>query len=179
MKGTAIGLQLAHYGLRTRDLAAAIDWYGKAFGARALFQSEMMAFMTFDEEHHRFVLWNDGETGARPAEAAGVDHVGYSCGGPGELAGEYERLKAMGIAPFMAVNHHFTSSLYYHDPDGNEVEITCDNFPTKAECAAWLGSAQAEAAMQPPFFGAEFDPEALVAMRRAGASAGEMARVGL
>ncbi|HEY0324551.1 MAG TPA: VOC family protein [Allosphingosinicella sp.] len=170
---------MAHYGLRTRNLAAAVDWYGKAFGARALFQSELMAFMTFDEEHHRFVIWDDGETAARPGDAAGVDHVGYSCGGPGELAEEYERLKAIGVTPFLAVNHGFTSSLYYHDPDGNEVEITCDNFPTKAECAAWLGSEEAVAAMQPPCFGSEFDPERLGVMRAAGASAAEMARVGL
>jgi catechol-2,3-dioxygenase len=165
--------------LAARDLEAAIDWYGRAFGARALFRNEMMAFMTFDEEHHRFVIWDDGETGARPGDAAGVDHVGYSCGGPGELADQYRRLKAIGIEPFAAVNHGFTSSLYFHDPDGNEVEITCDNFPTKAECASWLGSEEARLAMQPPLFGSAFDPEELIAMREAGAGEGEMARVGL
>lgn len=112
-------LQLAHFGLRTRDLPTAIEWYTRALGAYVRFQNDMAAFMSFDDVHHRFVLWDDGDTGEKPENARGVDHIGFSCGGPAELAGEYERLKGLGIAPVMSVNHHFTSSLYYRDPDGN------------------------------------------------------------
>lgn len=172
-------LYLAHFGLRTRDLPAAIDWYARAFGARVMFRNELAAFMSFDEEHHRFVLWDDGETGERPDNARGVDHVGFGCGGPAQLADEYARLKELGIAPEAGVNHHFTSSLYYRDPDGNEIEITCDNFPTKGECEAFMKTPAMAEAMQPPLFGAEFDPEVLLAMRRAGTPFGEMARIGL
>jgi catechol-2,3-dioxygenase len=172
-------MQLAHYGLRTRDLEVTTGWYQKVFGARTLFRNELLAFMSFDEEHHRFVIWDDGDTSERPGNSAGVDHVGYSCGGPPELADEYLRLRGMGVTPFMAVNHGFTSSLYYHDPDGNEVEITCDNFPSKEECSAWLASDEAPTLMQPPFFGSEFDPEALAAMRNSGETAKKMARLGL
>ena len=172
-------LQLAHFGLRTHDLPRAIEWYGRAFGARVQFASDLAAFMSFDDEHHRFVLWDDGETEAKPAAAAGVDHVGFSCGGPAGLAAEYARLKALGILPAASVNHHFTSSLYYRDPDGNEVEITCDNFPTKAECEAFMKTEAMAEAMQPPAFGAEFDPEELLRMRDEGAAEAEMARIGL
>src|SRR5688500_1885205 len=161
-------LQLAHFGLRTRNLPAAIEWYGRALGAQVRFQNEVAAFMSFDDEHHRFVLWNDGETGEKPENARGVDHIGFSCGGPAELASAYERLKELGIRPAMSVNHHFTSSLYYHDPDGNEVEITCDNMPTKAECSAFMATPAMASAMQPPFFGSEFDPEELVRLRNKG-----------
>ena len=127
-------LQLAHFGLRTRNLPAAIECYAKALDARVHFQNELAAFMSFDEEHHRFVLWDDGETGEKPEDARGVDHIGFGCGGPAELADQYDRLKSLGIMPALCVNHHFTSSIYYRDPDGNEVEITCDNRPTKAGC---------------------------------------------
>ena len=34
-------------------------------------------------------------------------------------------------------------------------------------------------AMQPPFFGAEFDPEELVRLRKGGASDGDLAKIGL
>jgi catechol-2,3-dioxygenase len=172
-------LELAHFGLRARDLPPAIDWYGKAFGAEVRFRNELAAFMSFDDEHHRFVLWDDGETGDRPDNARGVDHIGFSCGQPGALADEYERLKGLGILPALCVNHLFTSSLYYRDPDGNEVEITCDNLPTKAECAALMASAEMAEAMQPPLFGAEFDPEELLQRRKAGAPDRELARIGL
>ena len=175
----ARSLQLAHFGLRTRDLPAAVDWYSRALGAQVRFQNEMAAFMSFDVEHHRFVLWDDGETGQRPENARGVDHIGFSCGGPSELADEYERLKGLGITPAMSVNHHFTSSLYYRDPDGNEVEITCDNLPTKAECSDFMATPAMAEAMQPPFFGSEFDPEELLRLRKEGASDQELARTGL
>jgi hypothetical protein len=79
----------------------------------------------------------------------------------------------------MCVNHHFTSSLYYRDPDGNEVEITCDNMPTKADCSEFMTTRAMAEAMQPPFFGSEFDPEELVRLRKEGASDHELARTGL
>lgn len=173
------GLTIAHFGLRTRNLPDAVEWYGRAFGARVNFRNELAAFMSFDDEHHRFVLWDDGETEARPESACGVDHIGFSCGGPAELAEEYERLKQLGVLPASCVNHHFTSSLYYRDPDGNEVEITCDNFPSKAECSAFMASEEMARAMQPPFFGSAFDPEELLRLYRAGAPDGELARIGL
>lgn len=172
-------LQLAHFGLRTRDLSAAVEWYGGALEARVHFQNELAAFMSFDEEHHRFVLWDDGETGEKPENARGVDHIGFGCGGPSDLADQYERLKALGIMPTLCVNHHFTSSLYYRDPDGNEVEITCDNRPTKSQCVEFMATAEMKSAMQPPLFGAEFDPEKLVRIRNEGATDEKLARIGL
>ena len=172
-------LSLAHFGLRTRNLPASVEWYSRALGARVHFQNDIAAFMSFDDEHHRFVLWDDGETGERPDDAHGVDHIGFSCGGPSDLAGQFERLKAMGILPTLCVNHHFTSSLYYRDPDGNEVEITCDNLPTKEQCVSFMASDEMASAMQPPLFGAEFNPEELVRLREGGATEREMARIGL
>ena len=172
-------LSLAHFGLRTRNLPAAVEWYAKAFNAQVRFRNELAAFMSFDDEHHRFVLWDDGETGEKPDDAGGVDHIGFGCGGPSDLADQYERLKNLGIVPTLCVNHHFTSSLYYRDPDGNEVEITCDNMPTKDQCVAFMATPEMASAMQPPFFGAEFDPEQLTRLRKEGASDQDMARIGL
>ena len=55
-----------------------------------------------------------------------------------ELVVTYKRLKAAGITPFTQLNHRFTTSLYYHDPDGNKVELSVDNFATKEECSAFV-----------------------------------------
>jgi catechol-2,3-dioxygenase len=175
----AHSLQLAHFGLRTRNLATAVHWYSRALDAQVRFQNDVAAFMSFDDEHHRFVLWDDGDTAEKPDNASGVDHICFSCGGPSELADEYERLKHLGITPAMSVNHHFTSSLYYHDPDGNEIEITCDNMASKAECSAFMATREMAEAMQPPFFGSQFDPEELLRLRNEGAPEQELAKIGL
>jgi len=172
-------LQIGHFGLRTKDLDRAVEWYGRAFGADVRFRNEFAAFMSFDDEHHRFVIWDDGETEDKPASAAGVDHIGFMCRDPGELAEHYQRLKGIGIQPTMSVNHHFTSSLYYRDPDGNEVEISCDNLPSKQASNEFMKSDAMAEAMVPPFFGGEFDPEELLQLHRSNASAEQLARIGL
>ncbi len=172
-------LQIGHFGLRTKDVDRAVEWYGRAFGADVRFRNEFAAFMSFDDEHHRFVIWNDGETEDKPQAAAGVDHIGFMCRDPGELAEQYERLKKAGIEPASAVNHHFTSSIYYRDPDGNEVEISCDNLPSKQAAGAFMKSDAMAQAMVPPFFGAEFDPEELLRLHLTGAPSEELARIGL
>lgn len=172
-------LQIRHFGLRTRDVDRAIDWYARAFGAQVRFRNQFAAFMSFDDEHHRMVIWDDGETEDKPAAAAGVDHIGFMCSDPHQLAEHYERLRGLGIKPAMSVNHHFTSSIYYRDPDGNEVEISCDNFPTKQAASDFMRSEAMAEAMTPPFFGAEFDAEELLAKHRAKAPTAELARIGL
>jgi catechol-2,3-dioxygenase len=172
-------LEIGHFGLRTKDIDRAIEWYSKAFEADVRFRNEFAAFMSFDDEHHRFVIWDDGETEDRSPAASGVDHIGFMCRDPAELAENYKRLKQMGIIPSMSVNHHFTSSLYYRDPDGNEVEISCDNLPTKEETTSFMKSEAMAEAMKPPFFGAEFDPEELLRLYRAKAPLKQLARIGL
>lgn len=172
-------VQIGHFGLRTTNVDRAIEWYGRAFGAEVRFRNEFAAFLSFDDEHHRMVIWDDGETSAKPETAAGVDHIGFMCANPADLADEYARLKAIGIEPTMSVNHHFTSSIYYRDPDNNEVEISCDNFTTKSEASTFMASPVMAEAMLPPFFGSEFDPDELVRRRNAGACNAELARIGL
>lgn len=172
-------VQIGHFGLRTTNVDRAIEWYGRAFGAEVRFRNEFAAFLSFDDEHHRMVIWDDGETSAKPETAAGVDHIGFMCANPADLADEYSRLKGIGIEPTLCVNHHFTSSIYYRDPDNNEVEISCDNFPSKIEARDFMASAAMAEAMVPPLFGSEFDPDDLVRRRDASASMAELARIGL
>ena len=169
---------ISHYGIRARRLAEMIRWYETVFGARVQHENEFLAFMTFDEEHHRLVIFEDPETVERPAAAAGVDHVGYGLAGFGDFVETYERLKAEGITPFARLNHRFTTSLYYRDLDGNEVELSVDNFPTKEECDAFVRGELMDEIGRPPF-GYDFDPDELARLYHAGAPREELARIGL
>ena len=78
----------------------------------------------------------------------------------------------------MPLNHRFTTSLYYHDPDGNQVELSVDNFPTKEECSAFVRSEQMAEIGRPPF-GYTFDPDELARLYHQGVPEDTLARIGL
>ena len=169
---------ISHYGIRARRYREMVQWYKTVFRARVQHENEFLAFMTFDEEHHRLVIFEDAATVDKPENAAGVDHVGYGLAGFGDLVTTYERLKAEGITPFMPLNHRFTTSLYYHDPDGNEVELSVDNLPTKEECDAFVRGEGMGEIGRPPF-GYAFDPDELARLYHEGVPQAELARIGI
>lgn len=169
---------ISHYGIRAKQYKEMIQWYKTVFHAEIQHENEFLAFMTFDEEHHRIVIFEDPDTVDRPPTAAGIDHIGYGVANFGELVRSYERLKAQGITPFIQLNHRFTTSLYYHDPDGNEVELSVDNLSTKEECHAFVRSDQMAEIGKPPF-GYTFDPDDLAKLYHEGVSQDQLARIGI
>jgi len=62
------------------------------------------------------------------------------------------------IEPYWCINHGPTTSLYYHDPDGNQIELQVDNFTTIEQANAFIGSS----AFQENPIGVEFNPERLL-----------------
>ena len=169
---------IAHYGLRTKNLPEMVDWYKKFLDLEVQHDMGFGSFMTFDGDHHRIVIFTTDDTEDKVANSAGVDHIGIGLPDFAALIDNYERLKAHGITPTLPVNHGFTTSLYYADPDGNEIELTVDNFRTKDECKAWMRTERMAALMNPPTFGDVFDPEELARRFREGATHDELARMG-
>ncbi len=169
---------LSHYGIRALRYQEMVKWYKTVFRAKIQHENEFLTFMTFDEEHHRLVIFEDAATVIKPENAAGIDHIGYGLAGFGDLVTTYERLKAEGITPFMPLNHGITTSLYYHDPDGNDVELSVDNFSTKEECDAFIRSEQMAEIGRPPF-GHVFDPDELARLYHRGDPDETLARIGL
>lgn len=169
---------ISHYGIRAQHLKEMVEWYRTVFEAKVQHENEFLAFLTYDDEHHRLVLFEDPETVEKVPTAAGIDHVGYGLAGFGDLVATYERLKSNGITPFLPLNHGFTTSLYYRDPDGNEVELSVDNFRTKEECNAFVTSERMNEIGRPPF-GYVFDADDLAALYHRGASDDELATIGM
>lgn len=168
---------LAHFGIRARKYEEMLRWYVEVLEARILFQNDAAAFLTFDDEHHRLAIWTDAATAERPADVAGIDHICLALPAHSALAATYQRLKRAGHLPVLPVNHRFTTSLYYRDPDGNELEFSVDNLPTKAAGCDFVSGPAMAAILTPPF-GDLFDPEELVEMVRRGASLEDLAALG-
>ena len=86
----------------------------------------------------------------------------------------YLRLKEIGISPHRCVNHGVTTSMYYHDPDNNQVELLVDNFATAAEGRAYM-SGRSTTDKNP--VGVVYQPDELVTRVRAGLQIEELASI--
>ena len=159
-------VKFAHVVYQTRRYDEMIAWYEDVFEARVVHQDPALAFMTYDDEHHRFAFANlellQPGGGDRRGEI-GVNHVAYTYASVGDMMDTYRRLKAKGILPYWPVHHGITLSLYYRDPDGNRMEFQVDAC-TAAEGEAFMASA----AFAANPVGVEYDPEDLLALLERG-----------
>ncbi len=150
--------KFAHFVLRVRNLEESIAWYQTVVGMEMVHHAGKIAFMTYDDEHHRIALAETPVDASLPPGAPGLDHVAFTLESLGDLLATYKRLKAKGIVPVWPINHGLTTSLYYQDPDGNRVEFQVDNLATQAELKGYMES---NAFKQNPI-GVGFDPDVLV-----------------
>jgi catechol-2,3-dioxygenase len=148
-----------------------LRWYATVFDAKVQHQDPVLAFLTYDDEHHRFAFANLSVLQPDAAETQkkgliGVDHVAYTYSSIDDLLDNYEHLKAQGITPYWCVHHGVTVSMYYADPDGNQMEFQVDSFQSNDEANAFMSG--------PGFaanpIGVEYEPESWLAQRKAGAS---------
>lgn len=163
-RGPVPPTQLAHIVRRTNRMKEMVDWYREVLAAHVVHADDMLAFLTYDQEHHRIAIASlPGLEEAQPL-AVGTDHVAFTYSDLGDLLHTWERLRKKGIEPFWCINHGPTTSMYYKDPDGSRVELQVDNLPTSESIDRWMKSG--EFAANP--IGVVFDPEDLAARYRAG-----------
>ncbi|QQS14620.1 MAG: VOC family protein [Rhodospirillales bacterium] len=160
--------KFAHVVYNTHRYEEMIDWYLKVFEARIQHRDDRLAFLTYDDEHHRFAFLNlgpmpPGGLPARIGNEVGVNHLAYTWNGLGELVGTYKRLKAMGVTPFRPIRHGLTLSMYYRDPDHNGLEFQIDLMD-----AALANDFMAGEAFAANPVGEPFDPDALAARYESG-----------
>jgi catechol-2,3-dioxygenase len=164
--------KLAHIVLRTKSkFDAMVQWYCVVLGAQIVFNAGRLIFLSYDDEHHRIAIAASDALAERPQRSAGLDHIAFTYEDIGALLATYARLKQAGILPFVCVNHGPTTSLYYHDPDQNRIELQVDNFADMNEATTLM---QEQFSINP--VGEEFDPEQLVARLRSGVDPGELIR---
>jgi catechol-2,3-dioxygenase len=151
-------IRLAHFVLVTSRFEQMKRWYLTVLQAHVQFENEQLAFLTYDEEHHRIALANVPGLEDKSSKHAGLHHAAFTYGSIGDLLHTYKRLKAEAIAPHWCVNHGPTTSMYYHDPDRNSVELQIDNFASTEALNGWFKSG----AFERNPIGVKFDPDALV-----------------
>ncbi len=132
--------RLAHVVLRTSQFDALVNWYTTVLGAKTAFTDGALAFLSYDEEHHRIAVLNIPGLPRQPDGVTGVHHFAFTYASLSDLVATYERLDKVGIRPVLCINHGPTTSMYYADPDGNQIELQVDNYDTVEEAGAFFYS---------------------------------------
>ena len=165
-------VKFVHVVYRTRRFQEMIRWYENVFAAKVQYQNPVLAFLTYDDEHHRFAFANleilqpEGAENDRQG-SIGVDHVAYTYRSLTELFDNYVQLKEQSIMPYWCIHHGITVSMYYGDPDGNQMEFQVDSFPSNDQANEFMRGLGFDT--NP--IGVEYDPEDWLAQMKAGASA--------
>lgn len=113
--------KLAHIVLRTNNFACMRQFYLDFLGGRIAMENPQMAFITYDDEHHRIALVNMPDISDKVRQSSGLEHVAFTFGSLKELLAAYKGRLALKepLRPVWCINHRVTTSLYYKDPDGN------------------------------------------------------------
>jgi catechol 2,3-dioxygenase-like lactoylglutathione lyase family enzyme len=149
----------AHVVLRTTRPDHLIDWYCQVLGAHVVLRHALISFISWDDAQDRVAFITD----AAPTAPGRVDHFAVTYAGPADLLATYERRAAASIEPHRAVNHGVSAAFYYRDPDGNQLELSCDNFASVDALNEWLTTGDFD---ENPY-GVPLPAEALAAQLRA------------
>jgi catechol-2,3-dioxygenase len=161
--------KFAHVVYQTRRFEEMLDWYQNVFEARVVYQNPALAFLTYDDEHHRLAFINmsvfkpDGPNSVDTSAHGdvGVNHTAHTYASFSDLLKTYARLKQAGITPYWPIHHGITLSLYYRDPDGNRMEFQVDTCTVEEANTYMLSDAFAANPI-----GVAIDPETLLAQYR-------------
>jgi catechol-2,3-dioxygenase len=135
-----------------------VDYYVDFLGGRVAYENEYLAFITYDHEHHRVAILQIPGTGKKVVGSSGLEHIAFTFDTLDDLVLAYQQRKNIGMIPAWCVNHGPTTSMYYKDPDGNEIETQVDNFDSVSETDEFM---QSEEFRENPI-GVDYRPEDLI-----------------
>lgn len=171
--------RISHLSITTNEnYEQMLNWYKVVFDATLVNGiAGVMEFLTFGNEHHRFAIVKEPSLQAKPLgrdprgnigpAVVGLTHAAFSYASLAELLFAYQRIKEAGITPSYCQNRGLTTSIYYYDPDYNEIELMVDNFDTTEECYLYKRDHQAKAGGLHSYDG-NFDPDKMLELLKSG-----------
>lgn len=162
---------LVHISIGTdENFEKMVDFYMKFFNCKVVNYRDKResgggraAFISWDNRDHRFAILE--RKGAQFAKGrAGIAHGAFQYDSLKDLVALYRQCKEWGIPLAHAINHGQSTSFYYNDPDGNEIETYIDNFDTPEECTHFKHWVQYRPGTEYDMGAGSFDPEKMAAL---------------
>ncbi len=122
----------SHLTLRCRDIAATQQFYENALGMFLVARDERdRRYFSADAKTRRIVLALEpakdlDAPGPTPKTMYGMEHFSLEVSSFVDLQHAYRRFKTVGVPVDHTQDHGVTASVYFHDPDGNLMEVYHD-----------------------------------------------------
>lgn len=180
-----------HIAFKTTNYENMVNFYKNLFGCEPLYQSDLITFLAYDDEHHRIAIANTSDVlnnlnfiqkivmklkiflNKNIPSIEGLDHISYRINPIEKWFDFYFKAKERGLSPLWTVNHGWISGIYYRDPDNNLVEVFFEHFSTAEEFKQNIS---------PDFedepIGTNMDIEVLYEMFKSGAGFSELIKKG-
>lgn len=125
--------RIGHVVIKVREMERSTKFYTEVLGLTVM-KVEPGFKMTFlasnGRDHHEIAVMEVGlEAPLSLPHSVGLAHIAFRLRDEAHLRAAYDDLKAHGVEIITAVNHGVTKSVYFRDPDGNELEVYCDGRP--------------------------------------------------
>lgn len=123
---------LGHVVLKVRDLKQSVPFYANVLGLKevARFEDRIVFFSIMGNHHDLALLETRPEAPAAPEDAPGLAHVALKVGDSLDaLRAAKAWLEAQGVTLDRSADHRVSQSLYFSDPDGNQIEVFVDGDP--------------------------------------------------
>jgi catechol 2,3-dioxygenase len=118
--------RLSHVGLYVRDVPKMIEFYTKVLGFVVSdgAQDGRITFLSRNpSDHHQVVLVRGRET---EPETLMVQQVSFNVATLANVQKAYRKVKEAGCDSIRPVSHGNAWSVYFRDPEGNQIEMFCD-----------------------------------------------------
>ncbi len=125
--------RIGHIVLKVRSLERSRPFYTEVLGLevmKELPQVKMFFLASNRRDHHEIALAEVGESAGAPKPGdVGLAHCAFRLKSQEDLLAAYREFKQRGVPISFTVNHGVTRSIYFLDPDGNQLEVYVDNTP--------------------------------------------------
>ncbi len=119
--------KIGHIHLKVSNLNKAIEFYTKFLNLKLVERVDNeYAFLTNNKYHHEIALKNIGRNAKKPTDKTiGLYHFAFEVPNKKSLAEAFRKLTRFGIE-VGTVDHLISWAIYFHDPDGNGIELYYD-----------------------------------------------------
>lgn len=156
--------RIGHIVLKVRSLERSRPFYTQLLGLavmKELPEVKMLFLASNRRDHHEIALAEVGERAGQPdAHAVGLAHFAFRLKSLDDLRDAYRELKEHNVPISFTVNHGVTRSIYFLDPDGNQLEVYADNSPEEIASMSnpYFGLDKLEFASDSPSMREAFEP---------------------